>query len=190
MYRAVAFRASQEGIPLTDEQRILQIAQAEEVSFAHEEGEALPSRVFIGDLDVTGPIRTPEIDDAVSAVARLPKVREAMVEQQRHLGAMSDIVVEGRDIGTVVFPDAELKVFLTADPEERARRRALERVGKGEQVDAGEVLRAMERRDEADSTRTVSPLTAAEDAWELDTSGLTVEQVVERISTRARGARK
>jgi len=188
MYRAVAYRALQSCIALTDESAVQGIANAEEVSFAHEPGEALPSRVFIGGDDVTSQIRTPQVDDAVSAVARLPRVREAMVAQQRHLGQSSDIVVEGRDIGTVVFPDAELKVFLTADAQERARRRALEQSERGHEVDAAEVLKAMERRDEADSTREVSPLTAAEDAWVLDTTGLTIDQVVERICERSREA--
>jgi len=188
MYRAVAFRALECSVSPDDETAVESIAVAEEVSFAHDEGEALPSRVFIGGTDVTAQIRTPEVDNAVSAVARLPRVREAMVAQQRNLGQSSDIVVEGRDIGTVVFPDAELKVFLTADAQERARRRALEQSERGHDVDANEVMKAMERRDEADSTREVSPLTAAEDAWVLDTTGLTIDQVVERICQRVREA--
>lgn len=189
MYRAVAYRALEQAIPLDDEAPVLSIAESEEISFSHEDGEALPSRVFIGRYEVTSQIRTPLVDDAVSAVARLPRVREAMVRQQRHLGQSSDIVVEGRDIGTVVFPDAELKVFLTADAEERARRRAHERRDNGEAVDADEVLVAMERRDQADSTREVSPLTPAPDAWELDTTGLSIDEVVDRICDRARGIR-
>lgn len=182
MYRAVAHRALSTGISLADEDAVAQIAQHDEVTFGHEPGATLPSCVFIGGEDVTSAIRTPGIDDAVSAVARLPHVREAMVAQQRTIGGSDDIVVEGRDIGTVVFPDAQVKVFLTATPEERARRRAAQQVASGIAVDATGVHDAMLRRDHADSSRHHSPLTPASDAVELDTTGLTLEQVVEAIA--------
>ncbi len=162
------------------------VAAADEIAFGHEPGEPLPSLISIAGIDVTAAIRTPEIDDAVSAVARMPRVREAMVAQQRHLAQASDIVVEGRDIGTVVFPNAELKVYLTATAEERARRRAAQQSAAGLSVDAAGVQDALVRRDLADSSREHSPLAAATDSVELDTTGLSLDQVVERIAALAR----
>ncbi len=189
MYRAVAWRALTRGVSPADEDAVVAIAESDVVRFAHEPGESLPSRVFIAEHDVTGAIRSPEVDDAVSSVARLPRVRIAMVAQQRHLSEGEDIVVEGRDIGTVVFPDAEVKVYLTATPEERARRRALQQAQNGLEVDAQEVHDSIMRRDEADSSRPVAPLAAADDAVILDTTGLSVEQVIERIALLAHQAR-
>lgn len=189
MYRAVAWRALSLGVSPEDEAAVVAIAESDVVRFAHEPGESLPSRVFIAEKDVTDAIRSPEVDDAVSSVARLPKVRAAMVAQQRHLSEGEDIVVEGRDIGTVVFPDAELKVYLTATPEERARRRALQQARSGLEVDAQEVHDSIVRRDEADSSRAVAPLAAADDAVILDTTGLSVEQVIERIASLAQQVR-
>lgn len=185
MYRAVAFRALSEGRALADEDAIATVAATDEIAFGHEPGEPLPSLVSIAGIDVTAAIRAPEVDDAVSAVARYPRVREAMVAQQRHLAQANDIVVEGRDIGTVVFPDAQLKVYLTATPEERARRRAAQQAAAGIVADTAEVKDALMRRDEADSKRDHSPLTAASDAVELDTTGLTLDEVVERIADLA-----
>jgi len=186
MYRAVAFRALSTGISLADEDAIARIAATDEVAFGHEPGEPLPSLVSIAGIDVTAAIRTPEVDDAVSAVARMARVRDAMVAQQRHLAQGSDIVVEGRDIGTVVFPNAELKVYLTATPEERARRRAAQQSEAGLAVDAVGVRDALIRRDYADSSRLHSPLSVANDAVEVDTTGLTLEQVVECVAALAR----
>ncbi len=189
MYRAIAFQALASGVSPSDEAGVTRIAESQAVTFAHEPGEALPSRVFIDDTDVTTAIRTPRVDDAVSAVAKLARVRDAMVAQQRALGAAGDIVVEGRDIGTVVFPDAELKVFLTASTEERARRRAVQQAATGALIDPAGVRESLVRRDHADSSRAVSPLHAADDAVEVDTTGLTIEQVVEEIAELASGAR-
>ncbi len=189
MYRAIAFRALTSGVSPHNESAVARIALTDEVSFAHEPGEALPSRVFIGGDDVTSAIRTPRVDDAVSAVAKLAAVREAMVAQQRHLAEEADIVVEGRDIGTVVFPDAEVKVFLTATPEERARRRAAQQAASGHVVDPAGVRESILRRDEADSTREVAPLTPAHDAKLVDTTGLTIDQVIDRIARLAEEAR-
>jgi cytidylate kinase len=186
MYRAVAYRALSQGRSLADEDSAETIVAHDEIVFGHESGDPLPSRVLIGGEDVTAPIRTSAVDDAVSAVARMPRVREAMVAQQRHIAAERDIVVEGRDIGTVVFPDAELKVYLTATPEERARRRVEQQVAAGHEVGADAVFDALVRRDVADSTRNHSPLTSAADAVELDTTGMTIEQVVERITELAK----
>jgi cytidylate kinase len=132
--------------------------------------------VRIDGEDVSAEIRTPEVSEKASEVAARPEVREALVQKQRDLIAAGDYVAEGRDIGTVVAPDAELKVFLTASPQERARRRAAE-LG----ADAGTVLREQALRDERDSTREHSPLEPAADAVEVDTTGLAVDEVVARI---------
>jgi len=182
MYRAVAYRALEHNVALTDDTAVAQIALRDEVTFGHEPGATLPSSVLIAGKDVTDEIRSPRVDDAVSAVARLPLVREAMVAQQRAIGGTDDVVVEGRDIGTVVFPDAEVKVFLTASAEERARRRATQQAASGLIVDAAGVHDALLRRDTADSTRHHSPLVPARDAIELDTTGLTLDEVVSRIA--------
>jgi cytidylate kinase len=190
MYRAVANRALSAGISLDDEDAVAGIATSEPIEFGHEAGDPLPSRVFIAGVDVTSAIRTPAVDDAVSPVARLARVRSAMVEQQRHLAQGANIVVEGRDIGTVVFPDAELKVYLTASAAERARRRAAQQSASGHAVDEAGVRDSIARRDEIDSTRRHSPLAAADDAVVLDTTGLSFDEVVARIAWLAqeRGA--
>jgi cytidylate kinase len=146
-------------------------------------GSGEPGHVVLDGRDVSEEIRSPEVSEAASRVASDPDVREALVAKQRQLIAHGDWVAEGRDIGTVVAPGAELKVFLTADPRERARRRAVE-LG----ADAGTVLAEQTLRDERDSTREHSPLRAAPGAVTLDTSGLGVEDVVERIAELA-GAR-
>jgi len=185
MYRAVAYRALASGIALGDESAIAAIATGQAITFAHDNGTSLASRVFIGGDDVTEAIRSAQVDDAVSPVAKLPLVRSAMLTQQRSLGEGSDIVVEGRDIGTVVFPNAQLKVYLTASAQERARRRAAQQADSGHVVDAREVHDAILRRDEIDSTREHSPLTAAEDAVRLDTTNLTLDEVVGRIEELA-----
>jgi cytidylate kinase len=181
MYRAVTFRALASGIPFTSESRVAEIARDSEITFVHEPGSAQASRVLIDGDDVTAAIRTPRVDEAVSTVARMASVREALVEQQRRIAATEDIVMEGRDIGTVVFPDAEVKVFLTATPEERSKRRAAQQAASGVLVDPAGVREAIIRRDEADSTREVAPLAPAADARVIDTTGLEIEDVVVRI---------
>ena len=137
---------------------------------------SMGERVLLDGEDVTDAIRTPEVSERASQVAAEPLVRRAMVAQQQRIMADGDWVADGRDIGTVVVPDAELKVFLTADPAERARRRAAER---GADVDA--VLAEQTVRDERDRTRAISPLQPADGAIELDTTGLTLDQVIERV---------
>jgi cytidylate kinase len=141
----------------------------------------LGEQVTLDGEDVTAQIRTPEVSARASEVASRPEVRSALIERQRGLIASGDYVAEGRDIGTVVAPDAELKVFLTASPEERARRRAAE-IGADEQT----VLAEQTMRDERDSTREHSPLHAADDAVEVDTTGLDIDEVVQRIVALAR----
>jgi cytidylate kinase len=147
--------------------------------------ELVGDRVIANGRDVTEAIRSPAVAEAASKVATNPKVRAALVEKQRALLSQGDWVAEGRDIGTVVAPDAEVKVFLTANPEERARRRA-EELG----TDVETVLRDQALRDAQDEEREHSPLVRAGDAVELDTSGLTIDEVVERIVDLVRAAEK
>ncbi len=181
MYRAVAFRALTRGVSVHDQEGVVRVALADEVEFVYDEGSSLPTRVFIAGDDVTSAIRLPLVEDAVSAVAAMPLVRKAMLVQQRRIASQGDTVMEGRDIGTVVAPDAELKFFLTATPEERARRRAAQQAASGLLVDPAGVREAITRRDHADSTRAVAPLVPAEDAIVIDSTDLSIEDVIERI---------
>ena len=182
MYRAVAWQALQDGVSLEDDAALGRVARSYDIAFGHEAGDPLPKMVFIGGSDVTVAIRTAEIDKAVSPTSAAPSVREALVEQQRRIGAAGDYVVEGRDIGTVVFPNAELKIFLTASDEERAHRRVRQNVDRGVgSIDYDEVLADRRRRDEADSTRATAPLKAAEDAITIDSTCDYIETVIDRI---------
>ena len=194
MYRSVAWRALEEkldlSVPLPEAsiQRIRWIAAHEPISFGYLPGEPVPSEVLIDGKDVTSQIRTPATDVAVSPVSADPGVRSALTEQQRVIGHASDTVMEGRDIGTVVFPDAELKIFLTATAEERARRRYLQNVQKArlagcryDGLSEAAILTDIKRRDTADSTRAAAPLVAADDSVLLDSTDLSIEQVVQRI---------
>ena len=131
--------------------------------------------------DVTRAIRTPEMDKAAAAVARLPRVREILVARQREYGEGGGVVMEGRDIGTVVFPNADVKIYLDASAEERARRRANDAAHTGSQAGQAAVAAAIEARDESDTTRTVSPLTLAPDAVYIDTTAMPIERVVETV---------
>jgi cytidylate kinase len=187
MYRAVAAEALHRGVAVDDADALGVLAAAVDITFEHESGQPLPTRVLIGGRDVTTEIRTPAVDTAVSPVSAVPAVRSAMVGVQREVARQGDWVVEGRDIGTVVFPDAKVKVFLTATAAERARRRRIDMERLGIDVDVEEMTRRIEARDLYDSTRAASPLKPAEDAVMLDTTGLTIEQVVERIATLAAG---
>lgn len=174
MYRAVAWKAVHDDLPLTDEEAIRAVAA--DASLVCEHGV-----VQIDGHDVSRAIRTPEIDRAAAAVARLPRVREVLVARQRQLGAGGGVVMEGRDIGTVVFPDADLKIYLDASPEERARRRANDTAHTGGQAGQAAVAASIDARDRSDTTRAVSPLTLAPDAVHIDTTHLAIAAVVERV---------
>lgn len=190
MYRAIAWRALEDGVALDDEDGLGRIARTCEISFGHVEGDPLPKRVFIDGVEVTDAIRTARIDKAVSPTSAAPSVRTALVDQQRRIGAGGDFVVEGRDIGTVVFPDAAVKVFLTASDEERAHRRVRQNVDRGiGSIDYEEVLADLRRRDEADSSRATSPLVAAEDAVRIDSTRHYIEEVIDEICALADVAR-
>jgi cytidylate kinase len=174
MYRAIGWKASREGIPLDDEPRVASLADAAAISV---EG----GRVLIDGHDVTRAIRTAEMDEAAAAVARLPRVREVLVSRQRAMAGEGGVVMEGRDIGTVVFPHADLKIYLNASAEERARRRAADHAHTGGRAGQAAVAQSIEARDWSDTTRTVSPLTVAPDAVHVDTTALSIEQVVARV---------
>ena len=180
MYRAVAWKALHEGIDIGDERAVA--ALGERATFDLEGG-----RAVIDGHDVARLIRTPEIDRAAAAVARHPAVRAALVRRQRELGQSGGIVMEGRDIGTVVFPDADVKIFLTASPEERARRRASDPAhAASQQAVLAEIATALAERDRSDSTRAVSPLLQASDALAIDTTSMPIESVVAHILTVVR----
>ena len=176
MYRAVAWKALQEGLDLSREASVAELAARMRI-------EVTNGVVRADDQDIAAAIRTPEIDAGAGAVARLPRVREVLVEQQRVMGAGGGVVMEGRDIGTVVFPNADVKVYLDASPEERARRRAHDpahSAGRGATA-VRDVATALEARDLSDRTRAASPLTIAADAEVVDTTGLSVEDAIERV---------
>jgi cytidylate kinase len=182
MYRAVAWLALHWRVPLDDEDRIARLALESRI-------EMTGSAVVIDGHDVTSAIRTPGIDLAASAVSSLPRVRAVLVDRQRELGAQGAVVMEGRDIGTVVFPHADVKIYLDAAPEERARRRSTDATHAGSTtLRLDDVARQMQERDLADSTRACSPLSAAADAHVLDTTGLTIEEVLERALAIVRDA--
>ena len=181
MYRAVTWLALERGVSTGDAEALARIAEENPVSFEYLSDGPIADVVRIAGHDVTTAVRTPDVDADVSAVSAVSAVREALVARQRELADARDVVAEGRDIGTVVFPLAEVKVFLTASAQERARRRRIDLAGQGVEVDEAEVQARLERRDAYDSSREVSPLAAAGDATLLDTTGLTVEQVVDAI---------
>jgi cytidylate kinase len=171
MYRAVALWAIRQQVELSDMHRLDQLAQAADIQL-----DSSRDRVILNREDVTEAIRTPEVSSAASQVAAVSAVRRALVAKQRVFAETQNVVMEGRDIGTVVFPDARVKIFLDASPEERVRRRAVE-LG----ADPAAVARQISERDRRDQSRGDSPLTQAPDAVYLDTSGLSMEDVEEEI---------
>ena len=190
MYRSIAWQALQLGVSLEDEEALGQVARSYDIEFVHNPGDPAPAKVLIGGADVTRAIRTAEIDKAVSPTSAAPSVRAALLDQQRRIGNAGDYVVEGRDIGTVVFPDAAVKVFLTASDEERARRRVAQNAERGVgSTNYKEVLADLIRRDKADSTRAAAPLRAADDAVLIDSTALSFEEVLDRICRLAEEAR-
>jgi len=174
MYRAVAWKAAHDGLPLDDDAQVSALARRADYR-------QVDGRITIDGHDVTRDIRTPAIDKAAASVARLPHVREVLVGQQRDLGNGGAVVMEGRDIGTVVFPQADLKFYIDASPEERARRRAADPAHSGSQSSVANVQIDMVARDKSDSTRKVAPLARAEDAIYIDTTSMPLEAVVNRV---------
>ena len=179
MYRSVAYRVMRAGLsPEHDDEAIGRLAGELDFEFRTVDGEP---RLFVDGEDVGVVIRTPEVSQLSSPVSAIPAVREHLVAAQRRMAERVPVVMEGRDIGTVVFPDARFKVFLTASAEERARRRYQQRMERGEEACYEEILAAQLERDRRDRSRAVAPLRKAEDAVEVDSDDLTVEQVVDEV---------
>ena len=182
MYRAVTWAALHEGIPIDDEAGVGALAERIVISVTPPSvDDNRQYDVIVDGYDVTWELRTPAVEKSVSPVSAYPAVRTAMTQQQRTIGLRGNVVMVGRDIGTVVLPDADLKVYLDASVEERARRRYQEKVDRGEKADDLQVLEATRRRDEIDSTRATAPLKPAEDAIILPTDNLGIDEVVQAI---------
>lgn len=195
MYRCVALACLKRGVDPDDTAAVAEVAQNVRIEFgSSDEGQT----VILDGVDVTHDLRTPVMDRTASKVSAIPEVRTAMLGLQRAVGAQGDVVAEGRDIGTVVFPDAEVKVFLTADAAARALRRAVQRDGGDAAKDANAtadaekvqaILDDIKRRDQADSSREVAPLRAADDAHHIDSSSLGVEEVIAEVMKLMESAR-
>lgn len=174
MYRAVALWALRQKVDFADMHRLEQLAIASRIELA-------PGRIRLNGEDVSEAIRMPEVSDGASKVAVIPGVRRAMVAKQREIGERSSVVMEGRDIGTVVFPSAQVKVFLDANPAERVRRRMADLRAQGQEVTTEELSAQIRERDKRDSTRADAPLAQAPDAVYLDSTPLTIDEVEEAI---------
>ncbi len=183
MYRAIALKCLRADI-ISDHPAIEHTAGEVKITFKPD-GET--NRVFLNDEEVTEDIRTPEVSNQASFVSSLPGVRSAMLIQQRALGATGNVVMDGRDVGTCIFPDAAVKIFLTASSAERARRRYIELVAKGQAVDIQELQKEIDDRDRADMERAIAPLKKADDAIELDSTKLSIAQTVESIVNLVKG---
>jgi cytidylate kinase len=183
IYRAVGLVAARTGVALDDEPALAAIAAALDIDFAFE-GDV--NHVRVAGEDVSAAIRTPEASQAASKVSALPAVRAALLELQRRLGGRGGVVVEGRDTGTVVFPHAEAKFFLTASETERARRRVDELSGSGKAVGFDDTLREIQERDSRDASRDVAPMRAADDAEQVDSSRMSLEDVITHIEGAVR----
>ena len=183
MYRAATYIALQHQINPEESSQLLDLLDQYPISFGRsEDGEQL---VYVGDVDVSHPIRENTVTNAVSAFAAIPAIREKMVALQQEIAQQGGIVMDGRDIGTVVLPQAELKIFLVASVDERAERRYRENLSKGIETDLETLKEEIAARDYKDSHRETSPLKQAEDAIYLDTTGLTILEVVEKIKSEA-----
>ncbi len=187
MYRAVGLKATRSGISTTDEEAVSKMMEDIKIDIRHIDS---CQHIFLDGQDVSELIRTPEISIAASNVSKIAAVREKMVELQREIGKSRDTVMDGRDIGTKVFPNAEYKIFLTASAKTRARRRYDELIKKGENVTFDDVLGDMILRDETDSTRALSPLRAADDAKIIDTSSLTLKQSIDAVVSYVKGGKQ
>jgi len=178
MYRAVALQARRMGIDLSDGKKLWRLCEHLDLNF---KTDGYHTRLCIGEEDISSAIRTPEMDMLSSRVSAIGEVRTAMTELQRKIGKGGGLVAEGRDMGTVVFPDADHKFFLTASPEIRAERRYRERVDRGESVSKTEVEMELRKRDNQDKTRSIAPLVPAEDAKVIDSTRLNPDQIVDQI---------
>ena len=182
MYRTMALYCIRQGIAASEEARVNEAVDSITVSIGYEDG---AQHVYLNDEDVTGLIRTEEVSAMTSSISVYPKVREKLLDLQRDLAASQDVIMDGRDIGTNVLPNAELKVYLTASVEERASRRYKELMEKGETCRLEEIQAEIAERDERDMNREIAPLKQAEDAVYLDTSHMSIDQVVEELKRLA-----
>lgn len=180
LYRLTALAALRGGVDLADESALADLARGLDAAFAPSPGDE-PARVLLGGDDVTQEIRTESCGDAASQVAALPAVREALLQRQRDFAQLPGLVADGRDMGTMVFPGAGAKIFLTASADERAQRRYRQLLELGQSVKLSALVSDIEARDERDRNRAVSPLKPADDAQIIDTTGLSVEEVLNQV---------
>ena len=183
MYRSVALKALRRGVPLEASDRLTALAGETRIDLRAFDG---TQQVFLDGEDVTAAIRTPDVAQAASKVAVVPGVRKVLVAEQRRAGEKGGVVMEGRDIGSVVFPDAQLKIFLTASPEVRAERRWREHQQKGDAIDLARTLEEIRERDRRDRERTTSPLVRAQDAVVVDSTAMEPEEVARLVVMLAR----
>ena len=178
LYRAIGVNAMRRGADTKNAEQVAETLPSADVSMRFVDGE---QRVFLGEEDVSLAIRTPEASMAASNVSAIPAVRDFLLDLQRSIAAQNNCIMDGRDIGTVILPDAQIKIFLTAAVEVRAKRRYDELLGKGMQAEYADVLAEMIQRDEQDMNRAIAPLKQAEDAVLVDTSELNLEQSIDAI---------
>ncbi len=178
MYRAMALHMLRAGVDIHDAEKVAEAAQDADITIRHENGEQV---VILNGENVNGLIRTEQVSGCASTVSTVGAVRERLVALQRQMAKTADVVMDGRDIGTVVLPDARLKIFMTASAQVRAHRRYLELAARGEEADEAQILKDIEERDARDTGRAIAPLKQAEDAVLLDTSNLSIDEVVDRI---------
>jgi cytidylate kinase len=182
MYRAVTLAVLEKGINVEDESKVSRIAEEIEITLqTPSEKDGRDCDVLIDGEDATWDIRSPEVDNHVSIVSAYPAVRKTLSKKQRQIGLQGNVVMMGRDIGTIILPDANLKIYLDASIEERANRRYQERLSRGEKVDYEPILAVLRERDKIDSTREVAPLKPADDAVVIDTDGYSIQEVFAMI---------
>ena len=180
MYRALTLKAIQEGVDFNNTNSLVSLLETTKIEIIHE-------TVFLDGKDVTSEIRTPEVDQKVSITAAVPEIRKEMFNLQRRMAKNTNVIMDGRDIGTVVLPDANFKFFVTASEEERAKRRFKELTDKNYEVDYEYILKEISKRDKLDTKRKVSPLKQADDAIIINTNNKTIEEVVQEILSYIKG---
>ena len=179
MYRAITYKCIKEDIDVNDIQRVVDLCSRTDVDF-------VDNYIYLDGQRLNEEIRTLQVSSRVSDVAKIPQVREFLLEKQREIGKRSDVILDGRDVGTHIFPDTKYKFFLNASAQERGRRRYQELIDKGQSVVLEEIIEDIKKRDYIDSTREVAPLVKADDAIEVDTTSMTIDQVVTYISDMVR----
>ena len=179
MYRAITYKCLKSGIDINDRQKVVDLCSRTEVDF-------VDNSIYLDGVRLGEEIRTLEVSSKVSDVAKIPQVREFLLEKQREIGKRSDVILDGRDVGTHIFPDTKYKFFLNASAQERGRRRYQELVDKGQTVVLEDIIEDIKKRDYMDSTREVAPLVKADDAIEVDSTSMTIDQVVTYISDMVR----